>query len=274
MPRQARRARGRRRTSRRSRRAAPARCRCCWWPSRGGCAARGSAARAGRRARRRRRRDTPTSRPGSWRSRPSRTAMKPACGPPKPERHAEPLRGADRDVGAALARRAQEGQGEQVGGDGHQGAAASWAAVGDDPVESRTAPLAPGYCTSTPEALAVRQPGRSGRRTTSSMPSGSARVRRPRWSAGGSRRRPRNVRRCDLPLGGTASSPRRRRWPRRAATRWRWQTGEVGDDRLEVEQRLEPALGDLRLVRRVRGVPAPGSPGRCAGCTAGVIVSW
>ena len=30
---------------------------------------------------------------------------------------------------------------------------------------------------------------------------------------------------------------------------------EVGDHRLEVQQRLEPALADLRLVRRVRGVP-------------------
>ena len=34
------------------------------------------------------------------------------------------------------------------------------------------------------------------------------------------------------------------------------QGGEVGDERLEVEQRLEPSLRDLRLVRRVGGVPA------------------
>ena len=32
--------------------------------------------------------------------------------------------------------------------------------------------------------------------------------------------------------------------------------GEVGDDRLEVQQRLEATLADLRLVRRVGGVPA------------------
>ncbi len=31
--------------------------------------------------------------------------------------------------------------------------------------------------------------------------------------------------------------------------------GEVGDHRLEVQQRFEPALADLGLVRRVRGVP-------------------
>ncbi len=35
----------------------------------------------------------------------------------------------------------------------------------------------------------------------------------------------------------------------------RGEAGEVGDDGLEVEQRLEPALGDLRLVGRVRRVP-------------------
>ena len=32
--------------------------------------------------------------------------------------------------------------------------------------------------------------------------------------------------------------------------------GEVGDHRLEVDERLEPALRDLGLVRRVRRVPA------------------
>ena len=33
------------------------------------------------------------------------------------------------------------------------------------------------------------------------------------------------------------------------------EAGELGHHRLEVEQRLEPALADLGLVRRVRGVP-------------------
>ena len=32
-------------------------------------------------------------------------------------------------------------------------------------------------------------------------------------------------------------------------------TGEILDDRLEIEQRLEPALGDLGLIGRVRRVP-------------------
>ena len=36
----------------------------------------------------------------------------------------------------------------------------------------------------------------------------------------------------------------------------RGEPGEVSNHGLEVEQRFEPALGDFRLVRRVRGVPA------------------
>jgi hypothetical protein len=35
-----------------------------------------------------------------------------------------------------------------------------------------------------------------------------------------------------------------------------FEAGQLGDERLEIEQRLQPALRDLRLVRRVGGVPA------------------
>ena len=66
--------RGSSRTSRPSPPAAPARCRCCWSPCRGGCAVRGSAATAGRPGAVARR---PTPRPGGpatagrvWRARP------------------------------------------------------------------------------------------------------------------------------------------------------------------------------------------------------------
>jgi len=34
------------------------------------------------------------------------------------------------------------------------------------------------------------------------------------------------------------------------------QAGEIGDDRLEIEQGLEAALGDLGLIGRVSGIPA------------------
>ena len=33
------------------------------------------------------------------------------------------------------------------------------------------------------------------------------------------------------------------------------EAGQIGDERLEIQQRLEPALGDLGLIRRVGGVP-------------------
>ena len=89
-----------------SRRAAPARCRCCWSPSPGGCAARGSAARAGRPGRRRRRRETPTSRPGSDALEAVAHRHEAGVRAAEAERHAEALGGADDDVGAQLARAA------------------------------------------------------------------------------------------------------------------------------------------------------------------------
>ena len=64
--------------------AAPVRCRCWRWPSRGGCAARASAGPADSDVRPFVSTDTPTRRPGSERLYASRVAMNPACGPPKP----------------------------------------------------------------------------------------------------------------------------------------------------------------------------------------------
>ena len=81
---------------RRSRPAAPAPCRCWTSPSPGGCAARGSAARAGTPACPSASTETPTSRPGRWRSSPARTDMKPACGPPKHSGTPNRWTGADR----------------------------------------------------------------------------------------------------------------------------------------------------------------------------------
>ena len=77
-----------------SRPAAPGRCRCSRSPSRGGYAARGSAGRGASPAAPAASWLTPTRRPGMWRLKLSRVAMKPACGPPKPigtpKRCAEP----------------------------------------------------------------------------------------------------------------------------------------------------------------------------------------
>ena len=47
----------------------------------------------------------------------SRVAKYAACGPPKPERNAEALRAADRDIGAKFARRFQQRQREDIGRD-------------------------------------------------------------------------------------------------------------------------------------------------------------
>ncbi len=58
------------------------------------------------------------------------------------------------------------------------------------------------------------------------------------------------------------------------------QPGQVGDHGLEVQQRLQPALADLRLVRRVRGVPGRGLEDvaadhrRACGCRSSRARSW
>ena len=38
------------------------------------------------------------------------------------------------------------------------------------------------------------------------------------------------------------------------------QRGQIGDHRLKIQQRFEPALRDFGLIRRVGGVPARDSP--------------
>ena len=119
---------------------------------------------------------------------------------------------------------------------------------------SRIAPDAPGYCTSTPNT----SPSGSGSArscTTTSRPSGRARVRTTSRVWGSTSASTTNV----LPAFAGAVGERHRLGRggrlvehRRAGDR---QPGEVLDDGLEVEQRLEPALADLGLVGRVGGVP-------------------
>ena len=67
--------------------------------------------------------DTPTSRPGSVRLYSSRVARNAGVRAAEAERHAEALRRADDDVGAHLARRREQREREQVGGDRDQRAA-------------------------------------------------------------------------------------------------------------------------------------------------------
>ena len=77
-----------------------------------------------------------------------------------------------------------------------------------------------------------------------------------RWSAGSSRHRRRNVRLRlgDAPRHGHGFGRGGRLVEQRGVGEF--QAGQVDDHLLVVEQRFQPALGDLGLVGRVGGVPA------------------
>ena len=181
--------------------------------------------------------------------------------PAEAERHAEALRGADHDVGPDLARRAQQAQREQVGGHGHQTAPRR-----ARPPPGRTGrarrPSTPAPARSTPNTSPSGSDTDPSGATTGRRPRRRGRAARPgcappRWSAGGSRRR-RRTRRPPLPStpGGrsviasaaavpsSSSEALAMAMPVRSATIV-WKSSE----------RLEPALGDLGLVRRVGRVP-------------------
>ena len=121
---------------------------------------------------------------------------------------------------------------------------------------STTRPDAPGYDTSSPDSSPSGRPW-SRSATTTSMPIASARVRTTSivWGrvSASTTKGPvalRLARRTSVIASAAAVASSSS--DALAVGR----PGQVGDDGLEVEQRLEPALGDLRLVRRVGGVPA------------------
>ena len=164
--------------------------------------------------------DTPTSRPGSVRLCSSRLARNAACGPPKPsgtpKRCAEPT-----TMSAPISPGGRSSaQREQVGGDRRRARPAR-APRSMISVSSRSAPLAPGYCSSTPNSPSSRQVGRRDRRRRPRCRAARPASARPRSSADGSRRRRRTRRRPSARAGGTSPSPRPPRSPRRAATRSR-----------------------------------------------------
>ncbi len=149
------------RRTRRRRPAAPARCRCCWWPSRGGCAARGSAAPAAARAGRRCRCwCRPAGRAADAGAR-QRTAMYAACGPPN--QSGSPKRWVLPTATSAPA---------SPGGVSSVSASRSAATTSSAPASCTLAasgarstirPDVPGYCASTPKAPARSRLGRPGR---------------------------------------------------------------------------------------------------------------
>ena len=253
------RARATPRTCRPSRPAAPAPCRCCSSPSRGGCAARASAAPCAAPACRSASRETPMMRPGHLAlelvARGEERGVRAAVA----ERHAEALRVADRDVGAPLARAASSS------------VSASRSAA--------TVTSAPAACARSQKRAVVVHRAVGGRDTGPARRTRSRRVSKVRKSPHHDRRcrargrarlhhvdrlrmavvgRRRTVlpvgvldRRCAIVIASAAAVPSSSSEALAISSPVR-----SHDHRLEVEQRLEPALGDLRLVGRVRRVPA------------------
>ena len=170
------------------------------------------------------------------------------------ERDAEALGRADHDVGAELAGRLEQGQGEQVGGDDGEGVAL----VGrrDDRARVEDLPGGAGVLDEDPAQLTVRQAvGEVGDDDLDAhrLGAGAHHVDGLRQRVGV------DDERAGRALVGAAHQ-RHRLGRGGALVEQRGvggrQPGEVADHGLEVQQRLEPTLGDLRLVRRVGGVPA------------------
>ena len=176
------------------------------------------------------------------------------------ERHAEPLRAADGHVGAQLPGGNQHRQGEQIGRHHHQ-RAVGMGALDEGPVvvqltvgrrvlqqgaeDLAIEPLAldGGMITHDqidPEGLGARLEDRDGLRMTGGRDPESA----PGLLGAGRH----GVQHVHGLGGGRALVEQRRVGD--------GQPGQITNHRLEVQQRLEAPLGDLRLIRGVLGVPA------------------
>ena len=150
---------------------------------------------------------------------------------------------------------AQQGQREQVGRDGDQRAGARGrrrsARRGRGPRRTRPGTAGAGRRTRR-AARRSRQVDARAPRCRAARPGSRSR----RSSAGACRRRPRTRAACSCDerrasvIASAAAVPSSSMRGVRGG-----EPGQVGDHRLEVEQRLEPALADLRLVRRVGRVP-------------------
>ncbi len=172
--------------------------------------------------------------------------------PAERHRHPEALRRTDHDVGAELPGRRREHAGQQIGGDDRQAAGGMDRLDRRRPVGDRT--------SRGREAEEGAEPRPFGQRVDVTDDELDA-------DRFGPRRQHRDRLRVRVvvdeeAIAGTTGQPTRHR--HRLGRRGRLveqrsvgdlEPGELGDHRLEVEQRLEPALADLGLVRRVRRVP-------------------
>ena len=171
-------------------------------------------------------------------------------------RHAEALGGSDRDVRAQLPGRGQQRQPEQVGGDDRPrapglGGRDRRAQVADRPAGARV-------LQQHAEELALRLRrdqilGHVGDDQLDAQRLGPSREHRERL------RQAVGISQEHAALAGRAARQRHPLGRRAGLVQHRGagdrQRGQVLDHGLEIEQRLEPALRDLRLVGRVRGVP-------------------
>ncbi len=181
----------------------------------------------------------------------------------EPHRHAEALAVAHGDVGAPLPRRRGQGQGEQVGGGRDQGARlvggrgeggpVAQLAVGAGVLHQDTEDRSPAGRGA--QALGVGDPRQVGHHDVEAERPGPGRDDGDGLRQGVLVDQQHGVL---ADLAGPAHQ-RHRLGGGRALVQQRGarggQAGQVHHDGLEVQQRLEPALGDLRLVRRVGGVP-------------------
>ncbi len=173
---------------------------------------------------------------------------------PEHERYAETLGRADGDIGTHLAWRGEQGERQQVGGDRHE----------HPSLAQRSDEL----------GVVAHQPRRAGILEQDRVRVGrhdvAGRVADDNLDAERQGTGPQDLDGLGMAVGideegvplacRDALEHRHRLGGRRRLVEERGvgqlHAGEIDDHGLEVEQRLEPALGDLRLVRRVRGVPA------------------
>ena len=213
--------------------------------------------------------ETPTSRPGRCRSRPAADGHEAGVRAAVEQRDAEAL------ARSRPRRRRPSAPGDSSRVSASRSAATtasaprSWAAsiTGRG---SRTRPDAPGYCTSTPHSSPSGRPSVEVGDDAPRCPSPRRGCAPPRWSAAARRRRPRTGRPpCLLRaayqrhrLGGGGALVEQRGVGGR-------QAGQVADHRLEVEQRLEPALARSPAGTACRRCTRSGPRARCAGSPAG-----
>ena len=174
--------------------------------------------------------------------------------PAEEQRHAEPLAGAHRDIRAHLAGRREQGQREQVGG--HRGHRAAGVRCLDQRLQVADDARGARELQQDAEQVVLRFDGLGGDRFNDQVDAerlgpGAQHGERLGQAVGvgeedvSSARGPAGQRHGLHRGGGLVQQ-------RGAGP---GQRGEVGDHGLEVQQRLEPPLGDLGLVRGVRRIP-------------------